>query len=1000
MFKFSKNDHQEEAICPTCGEWKTTDFTPQELQERDWECADCEDKKFNGQTPTQHGDKPITKYDPEFEFLSRLITLVVKQGVSVQEIKALSDAYRPLTTVDQAGDLAAQIWTLATTKYGIPREWLIKRLPESKRTASKNVKKADAYNNPQVQSPTEEQSEDFSDRPTNSYAYEPEKVSSTPEQDQKTLMGVAWDLVVERFFVNHARWSDVIKELKDMYPALQDVDIKQLRDQVKHSLDVQTNNIQSKKKHGLTFEDVLKALERQDPKPVRIDYAEHVIEFTDGSKLSFEDATKKALEIPKEGDAGNPDAGTGFYDTPGGADLGKRPEGDFPSSSWMPSGAADMDAEYWDNIDSALSKKEIHITAKAKNAVPRSNATHQVKLFDGRGVQYFANEKDANEFYDFALKQKPSLDPSKVQTVSPKEASLQKKAATDFVAQVDVDSTYLDKLFGEEVSFEQPVNIRWSLELEMREWGVKGASVYVPDQEVEIVYQTDTISDANPDGGYEDRSRKVVLQNVKIEGTDHASWDSILTPRTLSFDGQSWVVDFGNYLQSSLNKKDITKKAHCGPCAVIKAEVIKMLADLKYKNESVKAEDLEELAKLSADPSNNSFTQYLSKVIERLPAEHDKEIQKLKNHQLAIEDIQKRIDDGDMVADQPLPKKDSMLKKANPSTRYWIAPDGAEFNAGGNHGAWITHNVEVLKKYGIDSKKYQSIGDIWEDMLNKGWVRISDEPKGTGFVINVKDLRNIPSFVDDFIAKNFTKGDTIQVGGLGTWIPITDPFPSIQKAVNKQLMGTRRSSLKHADLNGKTVNEILLKIENSGGATYNLSKGDLSGTDNFAVSIYPDREKIEEIATFDDLENYINDNMDLLGNSSNSFGAWAHDGKVYFDVIATVSDQKEALELGRKHNQLAIFDLKNGVEIPTGVKRQAVEKKADASPLTQADQDQIAAASSPVYNIAINNFYEAAKRGHSKDRALAYAVDSVKNLEQIDPKKLTELINTYLTGLI
>ena len=75
-------------------------------------------------------------------------------------------------------------------------------------------------------------------------------------------------------------------------------------------------------------------------------------------------------------------------------------------------------------------------------------------------------------------------------------------------------------------------------------------------------------------------------------------------------------------------------------------------------------------------------------------------------------------------------------------------------------------------------------------------------------------------------------------------------------------------------------------------------------------------------------------------------------------------------------------------------------KRAEEQILTQEQQDQIAALTSPVYNIALNNFASAVKRGHSKDRSLAYAVDSVKNLEKIDSKKFVELANTYLKGLV
>jgi protein-tyrosine phosphatase len=77
----------------------------------------------------------------------------------------------------------------------------------------------------------------------------------------------------------------------------------------------------------------------------------------------------------------------------------------------------------------------------------------------------------------------------------------------------------------------------------------------------------------------------------------------------------------------------------------------------------------------------------------------------------------------------------------------------------------------------------------------------------------------------------------------------------------------------------------------------------------------------------------------------------------------------------------------------------SLNKRAEEQLLTQEQQNEIAAASSPAYVIAVNNYAEARKRKHEKDRAFRYAVESVSNVEKIDEKKLTEFINTYLHSL-
>lgn len=339
-------------------------------------------------------------------------------------------------------------------------------------------------------------------------------------------------------------------------------------------------------------------------------------------------------------------------------------------------------------------------------------------------------------------------------------------------------------------------------------------------------------------------------------------------------------------------------------------------------------------------------------------------------------------------------------KKANPNSRYWIAPDGTEFNAGTHHGAWIKNNKETLKQYGVP---FTSLGTTWTDMIKNGWVRVSNEPAGSGFQIQVQDLNNISSFLDDFVAKNYQQGDKIELGDQnGNLITIDDPFPNLQKALRKS-----KKMSKQAAVDSQFVNQMLQSIHEGGGVTYNLFNGNLSGTPNYSVSIYPDRERIVEGVDFDILEGYVEDNEDLLSDAKNSLGVWSNNGKVYLDVVVIVPDKNEAIELARQHNQIAIWDLQNNQEIPTGgtggsIARafskleMSILKTADHEILTQDDQNEIAASSSPAYVIAMDNYIESVKHGHEPTRSLQYAIESVANVEKIDEKKLIEFINNYL----
>lgn len=508
MKRFSKKAPFEEAICPSCGNWKPTDFTPEQLQNMDWECADCEAKRSRGEVPQEHGSKEVSVYDKEYDFLKRLALLVSKAAPeSIPEIKALSQSH-PFKTIDDVGDLAAQIWTLATTKYNIPREWLIKKLPEKKGS----LKTADLW-------PAQEAAEDMLSHNHNSLSYNPlqepdtsacgprpddvEKEAS-PDTDHELYLSMGQDVINEYFFGKNIRWSQVVSFLKEQVPQLTDEDIATLHTDTKQKLSQFGQQIQAKKAG--------KEVHCPNCKRLR-EYAD-VIQDGKCDQCNKEGVFSGAEFSTTEFNV-NPTLDNGPFSSPQdqGVDDQEQP---FPNTNWIPADDENQDEQPWSNI--AASRDDGH------GQCARSEAKYRVKLFDGRGVQYFPDEESANKYYEVALKE--DKDPSKPE-----------------------------------------------------------AFVY--------------------------------------------------------------------------------KKAHCGPCSVIKAEVIKMLADLKYKDESVTAEDLEEMGKLSADPSNNSFIQELGKIIERLPKEHDKEITKLNNHKLALEDIQKDIDNGDMVADKPFSKKDAMLKKAD-----------------------------------------------------------------------------------------------------------------------------------------------------------------------------------------------------------------------------------------------------------------------------------------------------------------------------------------------
>lgn len=47
-------------------------------------------------------------------------------------------------------------------------------------------------------------------------------------------------------------------------------------------------------------------------------------------------------------------------------------------------------------------------------------------------------------------------------------------------------------------------------------------------------------------------------------------------------------------------------------------------------------------------------------------------------------------------------------------------------------------------------------------------------------------------------------------------------------------------------------------------------------------------------------------------------GTWVHEGKIYLDIVEHYTDRAYAIGCGQVNNQIAIWDVANGCEIPTG----------------------------------------------------------------------------------
>jgi len=102
------------------------------------------------------------------------------------------------------------------------------------------------------------------------------------------------------------------------------------------------------------------------------------------------------------------------------------------------------------------------------------------------------------------------------------------------------------------------------------------------------------------------------------------------------------------------------------------------------------------------------------------------------------------------------------------------------------------------------------------------------------------------------------------------------------------------------------------------GSTVSLVHGNMVGWKLFSVSVYPSRSiTLWERPSWEELFDYVKANLDLILRPGHALGTWFNDYKLVhcLDVVVLVRDRNEAMELGFRFNQVAIFDLEARREI-------------------------------------------------------------------------------------
>lgn len=112
------------------------------------------------------------------------------------------------------------------------------------------------------------------------------------------------------------------------------------------------------------------------------------------------------------------------------------------------------------------------------------------------------------------------------------------------------------------------------------------------------------------------------------------------------------------------------------------------------------------------------------------------------------------------------------------------------------------------------------------------------------------------------------------------------------------------------------INRMYKDITKNNGGTYSLI-GQPKPLSGYMVSIGCEKKIAVSSFTPEDITRFIGDYSDRLFNLSGFFlGAWYDNGYMYLDVSIHFYYLEGAMNVGRRYNQIAIWDIVAGESIP------------------------------------------------------------------------------------
>lgn len=114
----------------------------------------------------------------------------------------------------------------------------------------------------------------------------------------------------------------------------------------------------------------------------------------------------------------------------------------------------------------------------------------------------------------------------------------------------------------------------------------------------------------------------------------------------------------------------------------------------------------------------------------------------------------------------------------------------------------------------------------------------------------------------------------------------------------------------------KLKNEIKEIIKN-GGATLdtNLKNADLKNGYMVSMVGYENIISLDNLSSMEEIEETLNEYKRIAKRNNAFIGAWVDDNKIYLDISKNYKRLVNAIKIGKKNKQLAIFDINNSLVI-------------------------------------------------------------------------------------